>query len=219
MPFNKVWTILNLSTESESTIRGWLYSAQLPSSFTFVFDSPFNDMWTTIEAYGGIVPVPYAPWTIIVSSDDDPRFNWTVYGLSWLGNKNCSIMFQPSNPYDTPSERGARIWHEMTHSMMQNVIADTMKTYEFAEFSQYLINTGSQYQDFIYDPSKYDSQEVPGHTDLLIAFYTYLMLKYYPCECYDLQCDGEEEEDDYTDRTKQILISAAIGLGVIALLS
>jgi hypothetical protein len=182
-------------------------------------------MWSVVPAYGGMVPVPYAPWTIVISSSEDPRFSWTVYGLSWLGNKNCSIMFQPGNSYDTPAERGARVEHEMIHSMMGNASADSMKTSEFEEFSQYLIDTGSSYQDFISNPSKYDGQEVPGHTNILIEFYTYLMRKYYPCECYGEQCadggDGEDDgvDDGYEDRAKQVLIAAAIGLGVLALVS
>jgi hypothetical protein len=183
MAFRRVWTVLNLSTVSEAEIRGWISAAQIPSCFQFVFESPFENLWYIGDWYGGHMPMPVTPWTIAISSWDDPRFTWTVYGLSVGDPANtCTIAFQPSNANDTPAEIGARMWHEISHSM--GLPADDMKTGEFSGFSQYLIDTGSSYQDFISNPSLYDLQS-PWHTAILIEFYTYLTKKYLSASgCY-----------------------------------
>lgn len=200
MTFSHTWTVLNLSTETDATIRSWLNAAQLPSCLQFVFASPFGNLWYIGNWYGGTMPAPVAPWTICFSSNTDPRFNWgNIYGLGWGSpNNNCSIRFDTNNVNDTPAERGARAWHEMSHAM--GMPADNMKTSEFTGFSQYLINTNSPHQDFITNPSSYDAQ-TPKHTALLIEFYTYLMKKYYPCDCYGENCETDPCVSDQCGET------------------
>ena len=131
--------------------------------------------------------MPVNPWTIAISSYDDPRFDWA--GIAGLGTgdpvNTCTIAYNLSNPNDTQSEIGARMWHEMSHCMGEPV--DNMKTGEFGGFSQYLIDNGSPHQDFIINPNSYDAQS-PQHTALLIEFYTYLTQKYLSCDCYGTGC-------------------------------
>jgi hypothetical protein len=89
--------------------------------------------------------------------------------------------------------------------------ADGLKTTEFAEFSQYLIDAGSPHLDFITNPDSYDAQ-TPQHTALLTEFYTYLMEKYFACECYGVGC---ESSDGGGGLTTQMI--ALAGAGVVAL--
>jgi hypothetical protein len=179
MTFNNVWTIINLdNTVSDGTVLGWISAAGIPSCLRFVFQSPFSNLWTINTDYGGRVPMPIAPWTIIVSSATDPRFNWTVGGLS------TGLMHQATVGHwagDSDDEIGARMWHEIIHSY--NIPADNMQSSERAGFIEYLRTTGSRhYSGFVADSNAY--ADGSNHTQLLIAFYMYLMHKYMDCDCF-----------------------------------
>ena len=182
MTFNNVWTIINLSTVSDGTILGWIGAAGIPSCLRFVFQSPFANAWTLNTSYGGSVPMPVSPWTIIVSSAEDPRFKWTVAGMAIPVFHQATIGHWAG---EAANEMGARMWHEILHCY--DTPTDSMQTSERAAFTEYLRTTGSQhYSGFASDPLGYENGD--NHTQLLIAFYTYLMHKYMDCDCFRLGC-------------------------------
>ena len=218
---NFVWTVLNLDPAiSDSTIFGWLQAAEIPACFSFVFTSPFANAWSTIDAYGGTAPMPIAPWTIAVSSFSDQRFKWTVLGLSTVGFHQASVAYVGN---ESAAEMGARMWHEILHSY--SIPADSMQTSERAAFTDYLRTTGSpHYSGFATDPLSYENGA--NHTQLLIAYYMYLMKKYMSCECFREGCgqqpvvplgsgsQGEEElsTSDNTDNSALWIIGAVVAL-------
>lgn len=187
MAYNSLWNIVILEdTLSSSTVRGWISAAGIPSCLGFTYDNTFKDAWTISTAYGARTPVAITPWTILVSSNRDPRFNWLNYGgFSSPNTRNCTIEYDPTDLSDTPAELGTRMWHEICHTM--GLPADNMNTTESSDFLEYLQARGSPYTDFLSDPSKYIVQGLQ-HTQLLIAYYTFLMHKYLGCECYGDGC-------------------------------
>lgn len=227
--FNKNWNIVILdSSLSSSTVNGWLRAAGIPSCHQFSFNASLTNSWRSVNTWGSIVPSPYDPWTILIVSKDDPRFSWNIMGISFTGNHNCAVAYGWDT--DTPIEIGARIWHEMIHSM--GISADDMKTSERGGFTQYLNDTSSPYKDFALSPDKYD-QFVAGHTEILITYYRYLYEKYFKCSCYNVGCattntnpyvvidDTNDDEDEITHDTKKdntmiyLLVGAAILLGMM----
>jgi hypothetical protein len=185
--YNRLWNIIILDdTLSESTVRGWLAAASIPSCFQFTFDNTFKDAWILTNTYGASVPAPIAPWTIMISAARDPRFSWsTIGGVAFFGSRNCTVRYDSLQPTDTPAELGARIWHEMSHVLF--LPADGMGTSEFSEFVDYLGAMGSPYADYSSNPAKYGGFGA-AHTGLLIEYYTYLTYKYLGCECYNEGC-------------------------------
>ena len=183
---NLVWTGINTNSSiSDSTIQGWNAASGIPSCFRFVFQSPFANAWVLNTAYGGSVPMPIAPWTIIVSSASDPRFNWTVAGMAVPPFHQATVGHWGN---ESASEMGARMWHEILHCY--DLPADSLQTSERAEFTEYLRTTGSShYSGFASDPLEYERGS--NHTQILIAFYIYLTHKYMECECFQLGC-GEQ---------------------------
>ena len=215
---NFVWTVLNLDPAiSDSTIFGWLQAAEIPACFSFVFTSPFANAWSAIDAYGGTAPMPIAPWTIAVSSFSDQRFKWTVLGLSTVGFHQASVAYVGN---ESAAEMGARMWHEIMHSY--SVPADSMQTSERAGFIEYLRTTGSpHYAGFATDSLSYENGA--NHTQLLIAYYTYLMKKYMSCECFREGCGqqpvvplgsgsqgGEESSTSDNSNTNLWLLGGAV---------
>lgn len=180
---NFVWTVINLDqTVSNDTIQSWISFAGVPSCFRFVFQSPFANAWTLDTSYSGSVPMPMVPWTIIVSSATDPRFNWTVMGMAIPPLQQATIGHWTGEPQD---ELGARMWHEILHCY--DLPADNMQSSERAGFTEYLRSTGSvHYTGFSADPVGYEKSA--NHTRLLIEFYTYLTHKYMGCECFSEGC-------------------------------
>lgn len=143
-------------------------------------------MWKLLYLYGGSMPFPLAPWTILISSGNDPRFNWTVAGLGSPGGGTgqLSVAYWDT---DTPAEMGARIWHEMLHCY--GIPADSLQSTERDGFTEYLRTTGSpHYAGFSQDPTGYELGS--NHTPLLIAYYTYLTEKYHGCETEVDPCDA-----------------------------
>jgi hypothetical protein len=209
---NLVWTIINLSEVPDATIQGWISAAGISSCLRFVFQSPFANMWTLNTNYGGSVPMPLAPWTIAVSSNTDPRFNWTVMGLSTVGMHQATIGHWAG---DSPAEAGARMWHEVLHCY--GLPADNMQTSERAEFTEYLRTTGSShYAGFAQDSYAYEQST--NHTQILIAFYIYLMHKYMDCDCFLEGCgeqpyvpsDGGSQPSETSSSTNWLLIGGAV---------
>lgn len=181
-----VWTVLNLDTSvSDATIYGWVQAAGIPTCINFVFQTPFANLWTLNDAYGGSVPMPLAPWTIAVSSTKDPRFHWTTAGLTVPPFHQCTVAVFGN---ESPAEMGARMWHEILHAY--DLPADNLQTTEKAGFAEYLRTTASpHYAGFLANSLAYENGA--NHTQLLIAFYTYLMKKYLDCECFREGC-GEQ---------------------------
>lgn len=217
---NFTWTVINLDdTVPNSAIQGWISEARIPSCFRFVFQSPFANAWVINTAYGGSVPMPLAPWTILVSSaTHDPRFRWTVAGLGVGGGLHqASIGHWES---DAPAEVGARMWHEILHCY--DIPADNMQTSERDGFIEYMRTTGSpHYAGFSQDPNGYE-RDPRTHTQILIAFYNYLTHKYMECDCFRLDCGRQSDvppndvptpsefSSDSSDMTKKMLYAVAI---------
>lgn len=228
MAFNNVWTVISLDSGApESTIMGWIGAAGIPSCFRFVFQSPFANAWRIMDVYGSSIPMPFAPWTIIVSSATDPRFKWVASGMATPSFHQASMGHWTGEASD---ELGARMWHEILHCY--EIPADNMQTTERAEFTDYLRSTGSiHYAGFSQDPVGYEKSV--NHTRLLIEFYTYLTHKYLGCQCFSEGCEQfsqpqpdvssndvltpSEPSSDSNDMTKKLLYAAAI-VGVFLLI-
>lgn len=132
--------------------------------------------------------MPITPWTIIISSATDPRFNWAVTGASGMAIPTLQQATVGHWGNESGSEMGTRMWHEILHCY--DLPADSLQTSERAEFIEYLRTTGSpHYSGFVSDPLGYENSA--NHTQILIAFYIYLMHKYMECECFRLGC-GEQ---------------------------
>jgi hypothetical protein len=189
MPFNARWNIVILDDNLHpSTVESWIAAAGVPICFNFTFDNTFKYAFNIKNLYNSLIPASDVPWTVLISSRKDPRFQWMIGGISFFGNKNCSIEYDPTYPGDTPADLGARIWHELLHITIGGTQPDNLKTTEFEGFTEYLRATGSPYAaSFAANPSQYDAQSAQ-HTALLIEFYTYLMGKYVECDCYGSGC-------------------------------
>jgi hypothetical protein len=134
--------------------------------------------------------MPLAPWTIAVSSNTDPRFNWTVIGLGSPLLHQATIGHLAS---DSPSEVGARMWHEILHCY--GIPADNMQSSERNEFIEYLrVNGSVHYAGFSADPLAYEKSI--NHTQILIAFYQYLTHKYMGCDCFNEGCNTPDITPD-----------------------
>ena len=159
--------------------------ADIPPCLEFVFKTPFANMWTLNTAWNGSVPFPVSPWTIIISSAEDPQFKWTVAGMAVPPTHQASIGHWSQ---DSPGELGARMWHEILHCY--DLPMDSMQTTEKAGFIEYMRDTGSpHYSGFVANPLAYENGA--NHTQLLITFYKYMMHKYLACECFREGC-GEQ---------------------------
>jgi hypothetical protein len=111
--------------------------------------------------------------------------------------------------------------------------ADNMNTTESSDFLGYLQTRGYPYTDFLSNPSKYVVQGFE-HTQLLIAYYTFLMHKYLGCECYGDGCapapvvnptyippvvDQPVVYEDTAANSSNPWIFLAVGVGLLLLLS
>jgi hypothetical protein len=216
---NLLWSIINLDNSvSNDTIQSWISASGVPSCFRFVFQSPFVDAWRIVDVYDSNVPMPFAPWTIIVASVTDPRFNIKYGGAAMPELHQASIGHWS---FDQPAELGARMWHEILHCY--NIPTDDMFTSEQSGFTEYLRSTGSvHYTGFSQNPSGYDST---NHTQLLISYYTYLTHKYMDCDCFREGCGQQpdvpsedgltplEPSSDTSDMTKKLLyVGGAVAL-------
>lgn len=230
MAFNIVWDV-NIIEDglSEATVRGWLNAAGIPPCFVFTFGSPFSSAWMIKNWYNGAMPFPTTPWTILISSAHDSRFNWAnVLGLGMTGGQLGQVSVAHYGD-ESPDEMGARIWHEVMHCY--DVPSDDMQTREKNGFIEYLRTTGSHhYAGFVQDSMGYENGV--NHTGLLIAFDNYLMGKYMQCDCYGVGCsvnppynpiDNPIDDPIVTpgvdsSDTKKKLMWMAIGVGVFVLL-
>jgi hypothetical protein len=185
---NFIWTVVNLDKNvSDATILNWMRSAGVPPCLEFVFETPFANMWTLNTSWNGSVPFPVAPWTIIVSSGEDPQFKWTVAGMAVTSMHQAAVGHWSQ---DSQEEMGARMWHEILHCY--DLPVDNMQTTEKTEFIEYMRTTGSpHYTGFTVDSIGYENGA--NHTQLLTTFYNYMMHKYLECECFQEGC-GEQPD-------------------------
>lgn len=169
--FRKDWVIINLSREiCDATIEHWIRISGVPSCFSFSFenDSPIeNKLWGD-----SVWPWGRETWTIVFHDYDDPRFpKGTNNAVGGSSGERCSVAYR--SRLDSGIEIGARIWHEMLHSMGSD--PDQMEGKDRAEFCDWVSNN----RFYINEPFKKDAISWCVGTKVSHKQYQHVLCVYY----------------------------------------